>query len=1105
MSAGSPDLLLVRAADLVVLGVAFSDGFQAGPSGGVPTLEATRSGAQLTIVFAPQSIAEEKYQGPGDGSLRRARLAGASRVTFDVTAGTTIELNVAGLLGALTSAALTEDDANPTVIELPWHLPVRPAAGTGVRMVCEHLADAAPSTAGVTGLWTTRLRAQNATTGDAGLVLIPLDPNQDDGGLDVSPLNGGQRQSIKDALPARASARRLELSALGGSLSARLATPGFDWDHDATLGRDRRVRVAEAGVLYPFGHRAVYVEIAERVFDPGGAPTLAAMHRDTYLFLSEPVRNMSSDEIAVLRTFPFSEVEVLGDSFTGIARAAFTQITRPVDPPTDLQDQLDTVQADQAQKAADVQQFLADQPQTLEQYIEQGLGSAPDLTQARQDAASFDPAGLLQQQRDIDAEIDSLEGQLASETDPDAAQVIQQQISDLIATRPTNQDIAAAQAGLNAANAQIAALTPVVQQEFDSLPRTVEAAAAVFLPAQQLLDDNTQIANLNGEIAAIDAAASEQHDLLFVPTLENGQPLQFPIRCAGALGDVTFSVPLVFVKDFTLPAQDHVPEFRSLTDATAVNLVTGAWQANSTIPLPGTRIDMVRGGEPQPPPGDVHEVHSLTVAGIASPDGFRPRLTSFAVQLPALRALLPEQAATVTLRYADEFLEQPAIPEIPFEIAPSETINVLFTGRADRSGGLVTPNFLADSISRTLGPVARQSVPGLPSFNFQSAFKDATLLGFPLSSLVDLASGTPDPQPPAILAPLADGIPDGVQMDWTLDLAQHGPFRPTAQTKLVLSARLSPADGQSKTVCTVNDFGLVLPPDGVIASGLLTLDFSSVQFTQIAGKPPSLAIKGLHVGFGGALKLLQEIEAEVDKFVSLPENVPTVDVRADGIAASYGLAVPSIPAGAFLIRDISMRVELDVPFDGKPVTVELSFASRDDPFNVSVLAFGGGGYIDLTIGPEGLQRLEASIDFGASLVVDFIIARGEVHALGGVRFVQDAESIDIDGFIRIGGSVEVLGLVSVSIELVVTLSYQEGPDPSDPTAPPRNRLVGRATIVIDVDLLLYSDSVEIDSGEWVLAGSEGQPRMHSLAIAAVSDPFVAWQQYLGAFADEGSG
>jgi hypothetical protein len=123
--------------------------------------------------------------------------------------------------------------------------------------------------------------------------------------------------------------------------------------------------------------------------------------------------------------------------------------------------------------------------------------------------------------------------------------------------------------------------------------------------------------------------------------------------------------------------------------------------------------------------------------------------------------------------------------------------------------------------------------------------------------------------------------------------------------------------------------------------------------------------------------------------------------------------------------------------------------------------------------------------------VDFFVARGEVHALGGVRFVAAGGSIAIDGYLRIGGSVEVLGLVSVSIELMVTLSYR-----SD------NKLVGRATIVVEIDLTLYSDKVEIDSGEWVLAGSiqRGLTRSATPLDEDNQAALQAWKEYREAFA-----
>src|SRR5260221_177631 len=82
----------------------------------------------------------------------------------------------------------------------------------------------------------------------------PLGAEPDEPGSDSSLLSAGERQTfVSESANALPLLRRLELSALGGSLSARLIKPNFQWDHDTSLGRDQRVRVLCKGVLYPFG------------------------------------------------------------------------------------------------------------------------------------------------------------------------------------------------------------------------------------------------------------------------------------------------------------------------------------------------------------------------------------------------------------------------------------------------------------------------------------------------------------------------------------------------------------------------------------------------------------------------------------------------------------------------------------------------------------------------------------------------------------------------------------------------------------------------------------------------------------------------------------
>src|SRR5262249_5381339 len=128
------------------------------------------------------------------------------------------------------------------------------------------------------------------------------------------------------------------------------------------------------------------------------------------------------------------------------------------------------------------------------------------------------------------------------------------------------------------------------------------------------------------------------------------------------------------------------------------------------------------------------------------------------------------------------------------------------------------------------------------------------------------------------------------------------------------------------------------------------------------------------------------------------------------------------------------------------------------------------------------------------VAVNFVIASGEVHALGGVSFVKAATGeIEVGGFLRIGGSIEVLGLVSVSVELLIVLKYES----TD------NRLVGRATLVIEVDLTFISESVTTDSGVWVLAGGEEPQHGQEPITTGTADgafDLAAWRHYREAFA-----
>jgi hypothetical protein len=561
----------------------------------------------------------------------------------------------------------------------------------------------------------------------------------------------------------------------------------------------------------------------------------------------------------------------------------------------------------------------------------------------------------------------------------------------------------------------------------------------------------------------------------FWPASASG-PLAFPVECATAKGVVRFEMPLIFVADLT-------PQFPSLTDP-GVSAELATAYGDQVVHLAGERVDLVRSSVQRD--GDVHELTGITVGGHADGDGYRPLLTSLQVAVPALRTLLG-QAVNPTLQFTERYLRNGDVEDVVLQLAGTP-LDINFLGRSDHSGGLVAPRYVADGFSRTLGPVSLRALPSAASgfINPARLFSaDATLLGFSLRDLV-----TELRIPPQITSVLVEGRPPEVTMAWhDVKLTSVGPFETSDHSRLDLTVTASPTG--STTTCVVSDFALVIPPG---SGRLLRLHFDSITFTQSTGRLPSLDVTGVSASFLGDLQLLEELQDAVH----LAAVAPRLDVTPTGIRARYSLTVPPVTAGAFVMRNIILSAGIVVPFDGGPVTISLAFASRATPFTMSVLMFGGTGYVELDFDHAGLQRLEAALEFGALVAIDFLVASGEVHALGGVRFsLQSDGSVSLTGYLRIGGCIDVLGLVSVSVELRIALAYQSG----------TKALVGRATLVVEIDLTLWSDSVELDSGEWVLAGGSHPAELFVVEMGA--DDYEAglarWRHYRAAFATSESG
>lgn len=1015
---------------------------------GLPLLR-TLEGARLRMVLPPQAVAEMLFL-PGS-SHSAALLSGPSSLSFTFAVGLDMPLSVEGVLTLIATHGLLEGSDEPsvpgTLIEAPRGLfgSLFPRGSQPVRS--SHAVLPARSPAGAVGLWQARLASAT------GIRPVWLAVRED--ALATGSLTAAQRARIVLESRLSNSTASIAFGSLGATAAFELVSETFEWSHALAQGRDARVRVLSHGMLYPYGHRAMLVETTERaVSDVAGEPVAGLLPTETRLVFLEQLR------VHGRRDFPFEQTELLVDS--AVIRRSHDQAH--VRHSIVLAAHVETLRSEMTVLGADLDAQLE---------VFASATSEEDLA-----AIGFGEVGALLAQRELvsslQAALNEAIAQFEDETqDPPAPGVIDRLQRELKAETPV-----------------LVQLEAIVAEQIATIPRS----------KQQMRDQHhpgaVRYFELEASVAELLAGLATGIEVAFLPQVELAgsavEALRVPIRCHGALGPVEFDTALLFVHDITLTAAEHLEDFQSLGDATTLAALEGMWRGHAEIALPGVALDLVRGSTRQP--GDVHEVHRLRIA-CSQFDGsaYAPVLARIDARLAAWRVLLPGRPDSMSLHY--EFSKS---PDLVLRIHPPMPLD--FTGRAERSGGLVVPRFTVDFVSRQHGAVpSAGSEDDSVHIDSRRVFAETTLLGLPLLALLaDPDQLERDPTAALVPQPLTGDSP-GARLEWPgLRLRDNGIFASNTESLLNVEVRAT-SEGVT-TECTISSFGLHLPA----GRPLLELEIDRLSFRSATGRPPAVVLEGLRLQFRNELQLLNGLQQKLQQGLDESSGGIVLQQRPDGIRAGYTVAIPEAESGAFVMRNAHASVMVDVPFTGRGVTVALAFARPDNPFALTVLALGGGGYILVEIGAGGLSRVDVSLEFGAMIAVNFRVAEAEVHALGGVTIRGDDSGVSFTAFIRLGGSLELLGVVSVSIELKLLLTYDDG----------ANRLFGRATLVVDIDLLFFSETLELDSGDWVLAGSplrqldpaDGGPVPFASEIEARSprrmDPDVArasWLAYQEAF------
>jgi hypothetical protein len=261
---------------------------------------------------------------------------------------------------------------------------------------------------------------------------------------------------------------------------------------------------------------------------------------------------------------------------------------------------------------------------------------------------------------------------------------------------------------------------------------------------------------------------------------------------------------------------------------------------------------------------------------------------------------------------------------------------------------------------------------------------------------------------------------------------------------------------------------------------VLALELGEFKFRSEGGRKMDVTAKDVNLVFEGPLEFVNTIRDYVP--AQGFSDPPAISVTSEGISAGYSLGIPSIGVGVVSIENIALAASLTLPFVEKPAGVRFALSERHSPFLVTVSLCGGGGFFALTVHAGAAPEIEAANEFGGNFSLDIGVASGGVHVMAGFYFKMDAKLVSLTGYLRCGGSLDVLGLVHISVEFYLGLTYQDN-----------GKLWGEATLTVEVDVLCFSASVGLHL-ERQFAGAAGDPTFAQLVRPR------DWEAYCGAFA-----
>ncbi|MGC1719560.1 MAG: hypothetical protein WA746_11285, partial [Isosphaeraceae bacterium] len=226
--------------------------------------------------------------------------------------------------------------------------------------------------------------------------------------------------------------------------------------------------------------------------------------------------------------------------------------------------------------------------------------------------------------------------------------------------------------------------------------------------------------------------------------------------------------------------------------------------------------------------------------------------------------------------------------------------------------------------------------------------------------------------------------------------------------------------------------------DWTVTAGSKIVSLSQTTLEYTADGKLNFSVSPTNVVVYPPLNFLADL---VKSMPSMKGNGLSLEVLRNGGQVPYGfrsqlnLGLPPLQAGAFSLSNLDLHGFFELSMkQGFRIGSGVGLASKERPFNLTILFLGGGGWFDLAayyqMGGGLSSRLQIGISAGASIAFDIGVAKGGIYFLVSldVEWTEGSGGghLAIELLISLQGEVSILSIISVSLLLALGAIYSDG-------------------------------------------------------------------------------